>query len=169
MTWNSYPAQALEHCLLLIMCQVKTSWGEVHIFHSVYPQGRYLLLSSWLPCLDVTSRYSLSWLICPKGAQLCYQTHYSSGAYHWLHGGLIRPIQQVFVQHGLFLKWYAIDSCLISVSLLPIFRHLPISDLDGPNHFKNIVPVLFYWSRMYDKHTIKNIVELITLVPMHFH
>jgi hypothetical protein len=54
----------------------------------------------------------------------------------------IRPIQQVLVEDGLFLEWYAIDMFLISVSLLPI------SDLDGLDHFENIVPVSFYWSMM---------------------
>jgi hypothetical protein len=56
----------------------------------------------------------------------------------------IRPIRQVLIEDGLFLAWYAFDRCLISISLLPIFRYLPIGDLDGPDHFKNIVPVLFY-------------------------
>ena len=49
----------------------------------------------------------------PEGAQLCYQTHSSDLK--------IRPIRQVLVEDGLFLKWNAIDKCLISLSLLPIF------------------------------------------------
>jgi hypothetical protein len=56
----------------------------------------------------------------------------------------IRPIRQVLVEDGVFLEWYAIDRCLVSISLLPIFRHLTIGDLDSPDHFKNIVPVSFY-------------------------
>jgi hypothetical protein len=60
----------------------------------------------------------------------------------------ICPTWQVLVEDGLFLEWYAFDRCLISVSLLPIFHHLPIGDLDGPDHFENIVPISFYRCRM---------------------
>jgi hypothetical protein len=60
----------------------------------------------------------------------------------------IRPIQQVLVEDELLLEWYAIDGCLISLSLLPIFLFLTINDLDGPNHIENIVLVSLYWSRM---------------------
>jgi hypothetical protein len=54
----------------------------------------------------------------------------------------IPPIWQVLVEDGLFLEWYPFNRWLISISLLPI------GDLDGPDHFKNIVPISFYWSRM---------------------
>ena len=53
----------------------------------------------------------------------------------------IRPIRQVFIEHGLFLKWYAFDRCLISLSLLPIFLLLLINDLDVSDHIENIMPV----------------------------
>ena len=80
----------------------------------------------------------------------------------------IRPIRQVLVEDGLFLEWYAIDRCLISLSLPPIFLLLPINDLDGPNHFENIVPISLYRSKMQFRHAIKIIIELLTSVPMSF-
>ena len=97
----------------------------------------------------------------PEGAQLCYQTHSSDLK--------IRPIRQVLVEDGLFLEWYAIDRCLISLSLLPIFLHLPISDMDGSDHFRNIVSVSFYWTRLQFRLPIKKVVELLASVPMSFH
>ena len=81
----------------------------------------------------------------------------------------IRPIRQVLVEDGLFLEWYTIDRCLTSFSLPPIFLLLPINDLDGPNHFENIVPISLYWSKMEFRPAIKKIIELLTLVPMSFH
>jgi hypothetical protein len=60
----------------------------------------------------------------------------------------IRPIRLVLVEDGMFIEWYTFDRCLIFVSLLPIFRHLPIGDPDGPDHLENIVPISFYLSRM---------------------
>jgi hypothetical protein len=61
----------------------------------------------------------------------------------------IRPIRQVLVEDGLFVEWYAFNRCLNYVPLLAIiFHHLSIGDLDGPDHFKNIVPISFYCSRM---------------------
>ena len=53
-------------------------------------------------------------------------------------------IRQVLVEDGLFLEWYTIDGCLISLSLLAIFRLLPINDLDVPDYIENIVPVSSY-------------------------
>ena len=78
-------------------------------------------------------------------------------------------IRQVLVKDGLFLEWYAFDRCLISLSLFPILLLLPINDLDGPNHFENIVPISLHWSRMEFRLAVKMIIELLTSVPMSFH
>src|SRR6185437_6541929 len=68
-----------------------------------------------------------------------------------------------------FFEGYAFDRCLISLSLPPIFLLLPLNDLDGPNHFENIVPVSMYRSRMKFRHAIKMIIELLTSVAVSFH
>ena len=78
------------------------------------------------------------------------------------------PIQQVLVEDGLFLEWYANDRCLIPLSLPPIIL-LPINDLDGPNHFENMVPVSLNGCRMEFRHAVKMIIELLNSVPMSFH
>ena len=80
----------------------------------------------------------------------------------------IRPIQQIFIELGLFLEWYAFDRFLISLSLLPIFLLLPINDLDVSDHIENIMPVSSFWSRTEFRVAIKMIIELLTSVPMPF-
>ena len=74
----------------------------------------------------------------------------------------ICQIRQVLVEDGLFLEWYSIDGCFISLSLPPIFLLLPINDLDVPDYIENIVPVSSYWSRTEFRLAIKMIIELLT-------
>ena len=81
----------------------------------------------------------------------------------------ICPIGQVLVEDELFLEWYTIDRCLISLSLPPIFLLLPINDLDLSDHFENKMPVSSFWSRTEFRVAIKMIIELLTSVPMSFH
>ena len=81
----------------------------------------------------------------------------------------IHPIQQVLVEDGLFLEWYAMNRCIISLSLLPIFLLLPINDLDISDRIENIMPVSSFWSRTEFRVAIKMIIELLTSVPMSFH